>query len=84
MHYFFSDILHFSPFSFSLQRIRKNLTVGIAAWVPIMPFKRVIIDFPHNDLSQSVRSICIRNVLERMLEYCGVEVSSRMRNRKVK
>ncbi|PWA69992.1 Arginine-tRNA ligase, class Ia [Artemisia annua] len=65
-----------------IERIKKNLTVGIAEWAPIMPFKRVIIDFPHNDFCQSFRSICIRDVLVRMLEYCGVEVSGRMQNKK--
>ncbi|GJV76245.1 arginine--tRNA ligase, chloroplastic/mitochondrial [Tanacetum coccineum] len=68
------------------KRIRKNLQDGIAAWAPILPAKRAIVDFPEQDIdaerhADGVRSTYIRDLLVRMLEYSGVEVCSKMCNK---
>ncbi|GJX29392.1 arginine--tRNA ligase, chloroplastic/mitochondrial [Tanacetum coccineum] len=68
------------------KRIRKNLKDGIAAWAPILPAKRVIVDFPEQDIdaerhADGVRSTYIRDLLVRMLEYSGVEVCGKIRNK---
>ncbi|GJZ97610.1 arginine--tRNA ligase, chloroplastic/mitochondrial [Tanacetum coccineum] len=68
------------------KRIRKNLKDGIAAWAPILPAKRAIVDFLEQDIdaerhADGVRSTYIRDLLVRMLEYSGVEVCRKIRNK---
>ncbi|GJU65347.1 arginine--tRNA ligase, chloroplastic/mitochondrial [Tanacetum coccineum] len=68
------------------KRICKNLKDGIAAWAPILPAKRVIVDFPEQDIdaerhADGVRSTYIRDLLVRMLEYSGVEVCGKICNK---